>query len=267
MAKQDSGHLGGFCGKLGPAVGYMWNGKWCLRSRPGQVRNPRTDKQMEQRSLFSQEVQLAARMRQAVIAGLTGAARQEGMTAYNLFVSVNQQAFSLDGNELQVDYSLLQLGAGPVAPVALGTPAVDGDNVLTVSFEANPLHMRADHYDRVMLYVYCPDAGRGEMALPVYRRTKRVGMALPDDFAGRELHVYAFAQDETGRCSQSVYAGPVALRGSAEPAAPVAVERPEAVAYAPAATVHPSPAAKAPSSQLSLFDLADDAFRTPDPPC
>ena len=207
MAKQDSGYLGGFRGKLGPAVGYLWNGKWCLRSRPGQVRNPRTERQMEQRSLFSQQVQLAARLRQALVVGLTGPAREIGMTAYNLFVSINQPAFSLEGDELQVDYPLLQLSAGPVAPVAFGMPHVDEHNTLTVSFEKNPLHLRADQFDRVMLYVYCPAVGRGILTLPVYRRSENISAALPDSFAGQELHVYGFVQDEQGRCSQTLYAG------------------------------------------------------------
>lgn len=29
MAKQTAGYLSGFSGKLGTAVGYMWNEKWC----------------------------------------------------------------------------------------------------------------------------------------------------------------------------------------------------------------------------------------------
>ena len=49
MAKQSGGYLGGFSGKLGTAVGYMWNGKWCLRAHNPMVRNPRTEAQTEHR--------------------------------------------------------------------------------------------------------------------------------------------------------------------------------------------------------------------------
>ena len=207
MAKQDNGYLGGFRGKLGPAVGYLWNGKWCLRSRPGQVLNPRSVRQMECRSIFKQQVQLAARMRQAVTVGLTAAAREAGMTSYNLFVSLNQASFSLEDNLLQVNYPTLVLSAGPVAPVAFGTPTVDDDNVLAVSFEKNPQHQRANNNDRVSLYIYCPDLGRGYLTLPVYRRSGSIAVALPDAFAGQVMHIYGFVQDDQGRCSTTLYAG------------------------------------------------------------
>ena len=211
MAKQGNGYLGGFSGKLGPAVGYMWNGKWCVRARPQQVRNPRSAKQMESRLLFKQEVQLAASMGRAVGIGLTPAARAAGMTAYNLFVSVNQQAFSLEEGALAVDYSLLTVSAGPVAPVAFGTPAAEAGNVLRVSFEKNPMHLRANKFDRVHLYVYCPEIAKGYLALAVYRMDGEVAAVLPAYFADREVVVYGFVQDEQGRCSVSQFVGAVTL--------------------------------------------------------
>ena len=206
MAKQGIGYPGAFNGRLGAAVGYCWNGKWCLRSLPTRVRNPRTEAQVEHREAFKAQVKLAARMRQAVLAGLTHAAREVGMTSYNLFVSINQPAFGMEGGAMTTDYSMLQLSAGPVAPVAFETVAVDEHNVLSVSFEANPTHMRADVYDGVRVYVYSAELGRGYLTAPVYRRSKRLSASLPDVFDGRELHVYAFVQDREGRCSETVYA-------------------------------------------------------------
>lgn len=207
MAKIDRGYMGGFSGSLGTAVGYVWNGKWCLRSRPSLVHNPRTVKQMAHRAMFRQQVQLAAHMRWGVNKGLTALAREVGMTAYNLFVSINQQAFSEVGGQLSVDWSQLQLSNGPVAPVSFGTPMVGDDNVLSVSFVKNPLHMRADNYDHVYLYVYCPELERDYLAMPVYRRQQRISVSLPDAFAGRELQVYGFVEDAQGRLSPTLYAG------------------------------------------------------------
>ncbi len=197
--------MGGFSGRLGTAVGYMWNGKWCLRSRPAQVANPRTPAQVEHRTLFREEVRLAARMGRGVATGLTAMARQMGMTCFNLFVSLNQQAFSLLDGALEVDYTALTLSAGPVAPVAFGRAVVDDHNVLTVDFEKNPLHLRAEAYDKVMVYAYCPEAGGGYLSAPVYRRDRRLRFALPDEFAGREVHLYGMVQDDEGRCAESVY--------------------------------------------------------------
>lgn len=205
MAKQQNGYLGGFTGRLGTAVGYQWNGKWCLRRMPVQMTNPRTVKQMEHRQAFKAQVQLAAGMRSAVMAGLTAEARQLGMTAYNLFVHLNQQAFSLVDGGMQTDWRMLTVSVGPLAPVAFGKAVIDSDNRLSVSFEANPLRVRADGYDMVRVYVYCPALERGYMTAPVYRRTKRIEALLPDAFQGQQLQIYGFVQNNQGLCSCSVY--------------------------------------------------------------
>ena len=76
MAKIGNGYMGGFSGTMGPTVGYVWNGKWCLRSKPGIVHNPRTDKQMAHRAMFKQEVQLASRLRRPVLTGLSADGRE-----------------------------------------------------------------------------------------------------------------------------------------------------------------------------------------------
>ena len=117
MAKQTVGYLGGFQGTLGPAIGYMWNGKWCVRSKPGVVRNPRTPEQVAQREMFKREVQLAADLGETVVRTMRDMSREMGMTSYNLFVHVNQHAFSLVDGVFTVDWRNLRLGLGDVPPV------------------------------------------------------------------------------------------------------------------------------------------------------
>lgn len=207
MAKMYDGYLGGFSGRLGPAVGYMWNGKWCLRSRPGRVANPRTAEQVAHRTMFREEVRLAARLRRAAEVGLTAMGREMGMTCFNLFVSINQQAFGLRDGELEVDYSRLTVGMGPVAPVEFGEVRTDEHNVLTVRYKGNPTKAVCTSYDRVMLYVYCPEAGEGCMSAPMYRYDRQLSYCLPDEYAGREVHVYGMVQDDEGRAADSCYLG------------------------------------------------------------
>ena len=198
------GYLGPFSGRLGTAVGYMWNGKCCLRSYQRFVRNPRTEAQQAHRSLFKQQVQLAARMKMAINETLTDLAREAGMTAYNLFVKGNQHAFyPVQGAEtvLGVDYSSLRLSMGDALGVVPEGATLDGDNVLTVSFARGT----GRAFDRVYLYVYVPDLGQGFLSTPVYRREKRITLALPDDYAGHELHAWLMVKGETGGWSESVY--------------------------------------------------------------
>lgn len=207
MAKQTNGTLGGFVGKLGPVVGYRWKNVWCVRSQSRIVNNPRTEAQQEHRSLFKQEVQLAGRMRWAVNIGLKELSDQMDMTAQNLFVRANQQCFGLVDGRMEVDYANLCVSAGSVAPVAITEWGVDADNVLEVSFEKNPLHLSCSQFDNVYVWVWCPEAGVGYLANAVYRRMKHMSTVLPQIMAGKEVHVYAFVQDERGRCSNTAYGG------------------------------------------------------------
>ena len=69
MARQTAGFMGGFHGRLGPAVGYMWRGVWCVRSYNPHPRNPRTEAQTAHREMFKREVQLASYMSWAVNLG------------------------------------------------------------------------------------------------------------------------------------------------------------------------------------------------------
>jgi len=140
-------------------------------------------------------------MRWAVTTTMTQLARENGMTSYNLFVSVNQPAFSLEGGVMQVDYSRLMLSLGDVPTVGAATAAWTAENVLEVSFERGT----GRAFDQVQAYVYVPELGEGYLSAPVYRRDRHIAMALPDRFAGHEAHVYLMAQGADGRWSESVY--------------------------------------------------------------
>jgi hypothetical protein len=221
MAKQTEGFLGGFSGKLGPVVGYRWKGVWCVRSKPTVVKNPRTEAQQVHRAMFKAEVQLAGRMRWALNIGFKLVADERNMTPMNLFVKGNQEAFGWrplpqdgenrwDTGVLVVDYAALRVSYGPVAPVAVTEAAIDEDNVLNIRFEKNPLRRSCGGYDNVYFWVFNEHLQEGYLTNPVYRRAQKAAVALPDAFAagGAEaLHVYAFAQDEQGRCSESAYMG------------------------------------------------------------
>ena len=172
-----------------------------MRSYQRHVRNPRTPEQVAHREMFKQEVQLAARMRWAIVTSMTDTARASGVTSYNLFVRENQQAFGFADGTLQVDYAALRLSMGDVQPVTPEEVTLTDDNVLSVSFDRGS----GRGFDLVYLYVYVPDLGSGYLASPVYRRNKHIMLSLPDNYAGHELHAYLMVQSEDGRWSDSVY--------------------------------------------------------------
>ena len=130
-------------------------------------------------------------------------ARQEGMTCFNLFVKVNQHAFSLVDGAFTVDYSALRLSMGDVMPVENALVVRRDGRVLEVAFDKG----HGFSHDHVHMFVYAPGLERGLMSLPVFRRDKKVSIMLPDRFADEELHVYLMVHTDDGRWSDSVYVG------------------------------------------------------------
>ena len=211
MARQMAGYMGPFSGTLGTAIGYMWNGKWCMRSRPTAVYNPRTPEQVAHRELFKREVQLAADLRDAIVPSMSDMARQMGMTSYNLFVSVNQGAFSLVeranqpnevvGDVFEVDWQNLRLSMGDVAQVESPRREMKEHNVLEVRYDKG----RGYSHDLVRLVVYAPGLRRSLMSKPAFRKDKKVAVALPDKFVGEELQMWLLVQSPDGQWSESVW--------------------------------------------------------------
>ena len=201
MAKQGQGILDGYRGTVGPVIGYQWRGRWCLRARPRHVSNPQTVAQQAHRMRFRDMVQLAGRMNRALRLGLRAASLEEGMTECNLFVKMNKDCFIPDG----VDYERLVVSRGPVAPVAFTQVELGDDMVLRTVFEKNPLRMRADAEDEVRVWAFCPALQCGVLSAPVFRRSKRLEMALPDEWAGLDVHFYAFVTDYAQRASETFY--------------------------------------------------------------
>lgn len=203
MAKQSAGYMGGFTGKLGTAVGYMWRGVWCMRAHNPFPSNPRTPKQVAHREMFKQEVQLAASMRWAINKSFKEVSYEMGMTPYNLFVHLNQHAFSLNEGVFTVDYRALRLSTGPLEEAVYEAPVWTADNVVTVNFERGGGKGR----DYVSLYIYCPEKETGILTAPVYRNAKKVSSMLPTMFAGREVHVYGLVSNDEGLWAETTYVG------------------------------------------------------------
>ena len=195
--------MGGFTGKLGTAVGYMWRGVWCMRAHNPFPANPRTPKQVAHREMFKQEVQLAASMRWAINKSFKEVSYEMGMTPYNLFVHLNQHAFSLEEGVFTVDYSALRLSTGPLEEAVYEAPEWTADNVLTVRFARGG----GKWSDYVRLYVHCPETGMGILTAPVYRNDKKVSAMLPTKFAGREVHVYGLVSNDEGMWAETTYVG------------------------------------------------------------
>lgn len=92
MARLPQGILGGVLGKVGNVVGSSWKGIPILKSRPLSVANPRTTKQVAQRTKMSNVVEFAKAILASVIKPLNDRFAQQA-SGYNDFVSRNIHLF------------------------------------------------------------------------------------------------------------------------------------------------------------------------------
>ena len=100
MAKQTEGITGGYRGSVGPVVGYMWRGQWCVRAKPRFFHDAKTEKQLEQRSVFKASVAFAGRVKEVLRTGFCKPALEAHKTECNYFLKINKGCFAMDGEEL-----------------------------------------------------------------------------------------------------------------------------------------------------------------------
>ena len=216
MAKMESALPGGMRGTIGGMISYQWNGKWVVRSRPGRVRNPRTEEQQASRASFAAQVRLAAQMAGAVRSAMRGAAREAGMTAYNYFQHVNQRCFAQRDGRLEVDWPRLMVSDGAARNVEFRGLDLSDEGVLTVRYHQAPGVAGCDSYDQVVVYVHAPALGRGICLQPGYRYGHKVRSLLPQWMRGTELMVYGYVRDDNFDFSPTAFVGRIDPEGEAE---------------------------------------------------
>lgn len=206
MARQRYGIVDGYRGSVGPVIGYMWRGRWCLRSRPVHVHNPRTEPQQRNRERFRQTVLLASRMKEALRVGMHAASMAAGMTECNMFCRLNRGLVSVEGGSMTVDHARLQLSCGPVAGVEVEAVEAAGEGVMALTFSSEG----GSSADRVRVYAWCAEREECLLAADVARREGAASVALPEGWRGCTAHLYLFATDYRGRASATAYGGSVA---------------------------------------------------------
>ena len=216
MAKIEQGILGPFRGTVGTVIGYRWRDRWCMRARPSHYHDRRSEAQLEQRGRFKAMIQFASPATPLLRLGLRAWAAEHGLTEGNAFLRLNHGCFSgisggsgdsgdsgRSGVSGGIDFAGLRFSLGSLPPVQKAVARrVDGTTV-RVGWERG-LGRGAD---RVHVYAYCPAAGWGLAVADAARGAKQAQFALPQEFAGEEVHLWAFAVNAEGVASATCYLG------------------------------------------------------------
>lgn len=148
MGRLDKGLLGGYTGKLGTTVGSTWKGINVVRTYQPNVANPRSDKQVEHRSLFSQVTEIGSLLLADVIKPLWDRNAKQ-MSGYNAFIQANMLA-AAEKKKLSHERFILAKGRiGVVEP----SVAVD-ESLLAVNWYSEHIPVFGKPTDKAYIVVF-----------------------------------------------------------------------------------------------------------------
>ncbi len=207
MGTLKKGSLGGFSGKVGNVVGASWKGIEYIRSLPSKVNDPKTKRQVKQRSGFSVTMDFQRTITPFLRIGFQS--HTEGrMTAFNAAMSYNMK-FAVKGEQegVALDYPNVRVSRGGLS-AASDTHAEVVAGELQVSWAA-VLQGNARSDDIAMLLAHNPAKGESAYDLNAAKRAgTRAGLPLPASWKGDAIETYlAFKTADATMVSESVYTG------------------------------------------------------------
>lgn len=158
MARLPQGILGGVLGKVGNVVGSSWKGIPILKSRPLSVANPRTTKQVAQRTKMTNVVAFAQPILSSIIKPLNDRFAQQA-SGYNDFVSRNIHLFE---NVQPTPPADLKISVGKmvaVTPTSIDEGAGATDVVVTYPSSLSDAFASADD----LVYIVGQNTTTGEI--------------------------------------------------------------------------------------------------------
>lgn len=207
MAITKNGLMGGVSGRIGNIVGVNRNGSFYYRSLPLNKKDPRTEKQVTQRSKFLVTQSFLRTFTPFLRVGFRFEAA--GMkSTFNAAMSVNMQHVIKDENKgFEVDFPNVLVSKGLLfsSEITLATVA---EGSLIVNWNNNRAD-NASYDDVVMLLAYNPvkkvavyDLHSGK------RESLESRLALPLNWKGDIVETYiAFMSVDITQVSDSLYAG------------------------------------------------------------
>lgn len=209
MATFNQGILGGFSGKVGTVIGYIWKGIACMRGISTSYTNPNTPAQAEQRAKFSLVLQFLRPFLSFLRIGFASQAQK--MTAFNAAMKKNlAEAVKGVYPTFEIDYPKVILSVGTLlnALNSGATSVVPG--TVKVSWDDNSGEIGAFPTDTAMIAIYCPVLSKAVAFEGATRETGEQTITVPETFNGKECHVYLSFQNDKA-FSNSVYAGVVTV--------------------------------------------------------
>jgi Family of unknown function (DUF6266) len=214
MGKLLKGINGPFSGKVGTAVGYMWNDVAVIRARPGKRRKPFSDKELNQQARFALMNQLLIPVKDLLNISFTHLAYR--MNGFNKGFSYNVKTAILGFSpDLSIDYSRVLLSRGDLTKAESATVTALSPLTLQFNWIDDSGLGNARTTDQVFVAVCSTEKNRWFYRLNVATRSAgAVTLDLkklildPSPFTGKPLQTYiGFLAADGKDASDSVYTG------------------------------------------------------------
>ncbi|HOU68524.1 MAG TPA: DUF6266 family protein [Paludibacteraceae bacterium] len=207
MGTIKQGILGGFSGKVGTVIGGSWKGISYMRSQVQNIKNPRTEAQMEQRSKFALTLSFLKPITSYVRTGFKTYATKQ--TAFNAAMSyICKNAVTGDYPDYTLDFSLALVSRGNLTPAA-NAAATAASGKINFSWSDNSGAGDAQITDLAMPLVFNKDKGEAVFNTAADTRASEIAeINLPADWTGDKVEVYlGFVSADGKSVANSVYLG------------------------------------------------------------
>lgn len=209
MGKIGKGILGGVSGKVGNVVGASWKGIDYLRSKPLNVKNPRTVKQVNQRTKFDIVLKFLQPNLEFVKIGYKNYTTKRSQFNSAMSYILNNAITGTSPLDYDIDYPLALLSRGNLATPLNGTFDVATPGQVEFNWDDNSTDQNANATDKSMLVAYNSDKGQSFFTTAGPDRSTGTGtITIPDSFSGDNLELYmGFVTEDGVLVSNSVYLG------------------------------------------------------------
>lgn len=212
MGTIKKGILGGFSGTVGTVVGANWRGMDVMRSRPKSSGSNPTPLQLLQRQKFALAIkfQNALRSMQSRLYGERSGVRSRVNLAAGYLL---KEVVAEQNGEAVLMMNKVIITKGDLTGFQNLTVVAGSNQTLVFDWEDNSNQMLAQSTDIFCTAVFEEESGIFNVQEgPEQRDATQATLALPDNWSGKTVHVYAFFQNVAqNKACNSLYLGTVAV--------------------------------------------------------
>lgn len=212
MGTIKKGILGGFSGTVGTVVGANWRGMDVMRSRPKSSGSNPTPLQLLQRQKFALAIkfQNALRSMQSRLYGENSGVRSRVNLAAGYLL---KEVVAEQNGEAVLMMNKVIITKGDLTGFQNLTVVAGSNQTLVFDWEDNSNQMLAQSTDIFCTAVFEEESGIFNVQEgPEQRDATQATLALPDNWSGKTVHVYAFFQNVAqNKACNSLYLGTVAV--------------------------------------------------------